>query len=136
MALIKSSRLRLKKLLIKAALICFAGLGYAFFIRTFHVSIPCPVYAVTGFYCPGCGVSRVCMALLDGNFLEAMHYNAGILAAAPVAAVVFLPLMIRYVYTGDARMRRWQNILLWGMIAWLLIFGILRNFPAFSFLAP
>lgn len=78
----------------------------------------------------------MCMALLAGNFSEAMHYNIGILAAAPVAAVVFLPLMIRYVRTGDARMRRWQNILLWGMIAWLLIFGILRNFSAFSFLAP
>ena len=136
MALTEFSRLRLKKVLIKAALICFAGLGYAFFIRTFHISIPCPVYAVTGFYCPGCGVSRMCMALLSENFGAAVHHNVGILAAAPVAAVVFLPLLVRYVRSGDARMRRWQNILLWGMIAWLLIFGILRNFPAFSFLAP
>lgn len=130
------SRIRFKKLLIKAALICGVGLGYAFFSSVFHWGIPCPIHAVTGLYCPGCGVSRMCLALLRLDVAEAASWNIGVMAALPFAAVVFVYQAVRYVKTGDARMRRWQDVLIWVMIGWLLVFTVLRNLPWFSFLAP
>lgn len=130
------SRIRLKKLLIKAALICGVGLGYAFFSSVFHWGIPCPIHAVTGLYCPGCGVSRMSLALLRLDVTEAASWNIGVMVALPFAAVVFVYQAVRYVKTGDARMRRWQDVLIWVMIGWLLVFTVLRNLPWFSFLAP
>lgn len=127
---------RLRNLLKKAALICLLGLGYAFFVRVFHFSISCPIYTITGYYCPGCGISRMAMEILEGNILEAIRYNYGIVAAIPLASVTFSSLLIRYIRTGDAKLHQWQNITVWIMVIELLIFGILRNVPAFSFLAP
>lgn len=136
MATAINPRTRFKKLLIKAALICGVGLGYAFFSSVFHWGIPCPIHTITGLYCPGCGVSRMCLALLRLDIAEAASWNMGVMAALPFAAVVFVYQVVRYVKTGDARMRRWQDVLIWVMIGWLLVFTVLRNLPWFSFLAP
>lgn len=136
MATAIDSGTRLRKLLIKAALICGVGLGYAFFSSIFQWGIPCPIHAITGLYCPGCGVSRMCMALLHLDFLEAASWNIGIMVILPIGIMVFFCQAVRYVKTGDARLRRWQDILIWVMIAWLLLFTVLRNLPWFSFLAP
>lgn len=122
------SRSRLKKLLFNAALICIVGLGYALFCMVTHWGIPCPIHAVTGLYCPGCGISRMCIALLRFDFPTAMHWNAGVMVALPFAAVVFCYQAVRYVRTGDVCLQKWQNVLLWGIIGWLLVFTILRNF--------
>ena len=130
------SRLRLQNLLKKAALVLLIGLGYAFFASVFHIALPCPIHALTGLYCPGCGVSRMCLALLRFDWMEAARYNMGILVAAPFGAAVFLSQAVGYVKTGSTEMARWQKVLLWGMIAWLLLFTVFRNLPAFSFLAP
>lgn len=130
------SRIRFKKLLIKAALICGVGLGYAFFSSVFHWGIPCPIHAVTGLYCPGCGVSRMCLALLRLDVAEALRWNIGVMAALPFAAVVFLCQAVRYVRTGNAKLQKWQDVMLLIIIGWLLVFTVLRNLPWFSFLAP
>lgn len=40
----------------------------------FHT--PCPIAILFHFPCPGCGMTRACIALLQCRFLEAYHYNA------------------------------------------------------------
>ena len=45
-------------------------------------------------------------------------------------------LAVRYVRTGDGSVRRWERALLWGAVGVLLAGGVLRNLPAFAFLAP
>lgn len=35
----------------------------------------CPLLALTGFYCPGCGASRAMRDLTDGNLREALGHN-------------------------------------------------------------
>ena len=136
MAVVTESRKRLKKLLKKAALFCGIGLGYAFFAMLTHVAIPCPIHAITGFYCPGCGVSRMCLSLLQLDVAEAFRWNPGVMIAAPFMGIVFLRQGVRYVQTGQMKMNRWQNVVLWCILIWLIVFTILRNLPAFSFLAP
>ena len=34
--------------------------------------IPCVVYTLTGFYCPGCGGTRSVVALLHGHFIKSL----------------------------------------------------------------
>ena len=36
----------------------------------------CPLYALTGFACPGCGLTRGFHALFHGDVLTALDYNA------------------------------------------------------------
>ncbi len=50
----------------------------------------CPVYALTGWKCPGCGSQRMLHALLSGEAGEAFHCNPFLLCMIPVIAVLLL----------------------------------------------
>lgn len=56
----------------------------------YHFFPRCPILALTGFKCPGCGSQRVLHALLHGDLRQAAHYNAFLLAAIPVIAVYLI----------------------------------------------
>ncbi len=113
-----------------------AGAGYGLFVRITGVGIPCPFHALTGWYCPGCGISRLCLALLRLDFAAALQSNAAVFALLPVGTAVLCAWAVQYIRTGEQGLRRWQTVLVGGMIVVLLLFGLLRNLPAFSFLAP
>ena len=120
----------------RAAVIVLCGFGYAVFVMTTGLAIPCPFHLVTGLYCPACGVSRMCLALLQLDFAAAMRANVLLVFLLPVLALVLAVSGIRYVKAGVFTLSRWQSAAVWGMIALLLIFGVLRNLPCFAYLAP
>ena len=37
--------------------------------------MPCPLFNVTGLPCPGCGMTRSCLAMLQGNWAEVWRLN-------------------------------------------------------------
>lgn len=127
---------RLQNLLKKASLPCLCAAGYAFLLLYTPFSIPCPFHALTGLYCPGCGVSRMALALLRFDLAAAFRANVALCLLLPALALLFLWRGIHYLRTGEWETPRWQSALLWAMIALLLLFGVLRNLPALSFLAP
>ena len=91
------------------------------------LSIPCPVHALTGLLCPGCGVTRMCMALLALDFPAAWSANPVLLLLLPVLAALLVRLGLRYVKTGRSALSRVESALVWGMIAVLLFWGAARN---------
>lgn len=103
------------------------GCAYALFCRLTGFGIPCVFHRITGWQCPGCGVSRMCLSLLHGDLRAAWHYNAAILCLLPVFALIFGNIAVRYVRSGKARPDPWANVLLWLCAAALLVFGVLRN---------
>lgn len=52
-----------------------AALLYLFDPTTAHFFPPCPLRAITGFQCPGCGTTRALHALLHGQFAAAFAFN-------------------------------------------------------------
>ena len=118
---------RLKRLLLWAGLILGIGLAYAVFVRLSGLSIPCPVHALTGLLCPGCGVTSMCLALLRLDFAAAFRWNPGLMALSPFLGALIALLIARYIRTGSWRPGRWQTACLWAMLGLLLVWGVVRN---------
>lgn len=121
----------MKRRVFKAAGILFlflcAGLLYGWFFLHTGIGIPCPIRLVTGFKCPGCGVTHMCAALLRLDISAAFAANPMVLLLSPVLAAVFLPAFWGYLKNGRFRLGRVQNIAVWICILLLLVFGVVRN---------
>ncbi len=52
----------------------------------------CPLHAMTGLNCPGCGMTRGFHALFHGDILSALHFNALLPAFLLVGIYLFISL--------------------------------------------
>lgn len=97
----------------------------------------CPLHAVTGWWCPGCGLTRATYHLVTGNVRAALGSN------------LFLPIVIVAAVTGwwtwwrrsrSLPAPRWPGRIpgaVWaGLAITFVAFGVLRNLPGFEALAP
>jgi hypothetical protein len=93
----------------------------------------CPIYTLTGFACPGCGMTRGFHALFHGDVLTALDFNAMIPLAVIVFGYLFLSL-ISYAGRGKVLLQGSFNLgLLWAVFGLLILFGIVRNLPYYPF---
>jgi len=98
----------------------------------------CPLHALTGLNCPGCGLTRGFRALFDGDILSALHFNA----LLPVYLFVFIYLfaaMISIALKGRSlSFNIFRPNFIWSFFVIALVFGVVRNFPVYPFtlLAP
>ena len=85
---------------------------------------PCPILAVTGWQCPGCGGTRAAYSLLHGDLATAVRMNPLVVACYPVGA-----LMIGMI--ASSKNPRISRIFTWsavGILAVATIYvGIIRN---------
>ena len=132
----KEERARMRRLarwLLPPVLLCA---GYALWVGLTGRGPACPIHAALGLWCPLCGASRMGLALLRLAFPGALRANAVLLALLLPGIIWGAVHAVRYVRTGDGSVRRWERALLWGAVGVLLAGGVLRNLPAFAFLAP
>ncbi len=120
---------RLRKLILGYGALLLAGIGYAVFCRVTGWGIPCVFFLLTGLQCPGCGISRMCLCLLQGDLVGAWDSNPVILCMLPVGAAMAVDYSLGYIRLGTWRPRPWVSVVTWILIAVLLIFGVLRNIP-------
>ena len=81
-------------------------------------------------------VTRMCLALLRLDFAEAWSWNPGLMLLLPFLAVLGLRAAVRYVRTGRAGPTRGEQIVIGLMVAFLVVYGVVRNLPGFAWLAP
>ncbi len=88
----------------------------------------CLWHAMTGLHCPGCGSSRALHALAHGDVGKALGLNALAVLAVPVLALA--------AWRGSTT--RWKPIWIWTLLFVVVMYGVLRNIPAYPFtlLAP
>lgn len=116
-----------KKILIIYGAIFGAGLLYAILILHTPFRIPCLFREVTGLQCPGCGTSRMALALMRLDIPAAFVYN-------PVAFFSFPAWFLISIgaFVGRPKaLRSSKNLLriLYINIAVYMIFAVLRNLP-------
>src|SRR5512140_3662198 len=85
----------------------------------------CPMYEITGYACPGCGLTRGFHALFHGDILTALDYNALIPVWAVIFAYVFVSLTLLTVRGKGLPMWPTAPKFLWGFMIVLVAFGIL-----------
>lgn len=98
----------------------------------------CPLLAVTGFACPGCGLTRGFHALLHGDLVTAMDYNA-LIPLVAFAALFVVVTLVSIVVRGRGLLKLSASPKFLGAtLVLLLAFGVLRNLPfyPFTFLYP
>ncbi len=128
---------RLRTPLLSAAAIGAATL--ALHVRDPHVSHSwgvCPLYALTGLYCPGCGGLRGVNDLSNGHLGQAASSNLLLVLVLPFAAIVF----VRWV-SGAWSGREVRAVpalpraVTYGLVVIAALFTVARNLPG-SWLAP
>lgn len=124
-----TSKQRLRRLLTGLLLVAAAGAGYALWVSLTHLAIPCPFHAVTGLQCPGCGVTRMCLALLRLDVAGAWQSNPVLLVLLPLIAGLLLYRMACYVRQGHTPAKRWETLVWSGLAVVLVLWGIVRNIP-------
>ena len=116
----------------KSTILLAIGLAYVIIIRVFHFGINCPIKTLTGFSCPGCGVSTMCLALLKLDFAGAFYANPVLLIMLPIIVIIIIESVVRYIRFNSYEVSRFSRAVLMIMIILLLIFGVIRNLPFYE----
>lgn len=93
----------------------------------------CPLYALTGLACPGCGLTRGFHSLFHGDVLTALDYNAmlpffAFLITCGFAAMVYYAISGRRLPVNPIHPKA-----LSVFFVLLLVFGVTRNLPWYPF---
>ncbi|WP_262348290.1 DUF2752 domain-containing protein [Cellulosimicrobium cellulans] len=96
----------------------------------------CPLYALTGLYCAGCGGLRATHDLLVGDLAGAWAMNPLWVLLVPVLLALWLRWLVRALRTGRraAAPPSWVAV---TVAAVLVLYSVARNVPAWAaVLAP
>lgn len=121
----RSQRIR-KVLCIAGVLAAILGGYYLCLHFNSPFKIPCMFYEITGLQCPGCGVSRMLIAISHGEFARAFSYNQVLFVLLPVLAADLFWCIYLYIRYGRVKSRI-HSAGAWVILVILLIFGIVRN---------
>lgn len=106
---------------------------YAVLIIRFDIGIPCVFYEITGLYCPGCGITRLCLSLFEGDVYQAFRYNPIIFIDLPISFILFV---LNIFFKNNKNIKKITDVIIIFLATITIIFGVIRNIPIFSFLAP
>lgn len=106
---------------------------YAILIIRFDIGIPCVFYEITGLYCPGCGITRLCLSLFEGDVYQAFRYNPIIFIDLPISFILFV---LNIFFKNNKNIKKITDVIIIFLATITIIFGVIRNIPIFSFLAP
>lgn len=111
-----------------------------FLLRDPHVTGSwgsCPVLAVTGIYCPGCGGLRAVNDLAHLRLGDALSSNGWVVLFIAAVGLSWAAWTWGRLRARPVRWDRWITTpVAWSALASLLAFSVLRNTPLLAVLAP
>jgi Protein of unknown function (DUF2752) len=93
----------------------------------------CPLYALTGYACPGCGMTRGLHALLHGDILGSLDYNLLLPGILFFFGYLFVSLFLTFARGRGLDFKIFTPLVIWGFFGFAFIFTILRNLPYYPF---
>ena len=103
----------------------------------YNIGLICISNKITGLYCSGCGMTRAVFSLLKLDFYQAFRYNVFSILLLPVLIVYLLGAIYARLFNKPNFIAKKIPQAFWIiMVILMLIYGVIRNFPMFSYLAP
>lgn len=124
----------MKKRLI--ATLTITGFILAFGTFIYLARIPCIFSSLSGLYCAGCGIGRMLRSLLQLDFRSAFTYNPFMMVFLPIITVFLIVQATIYVKKGTLFASVPAKSFLLLVILLGLLYSVMRNLSAFSYLAP
>lgn len=124
---LKSAGHRMLRVGLYGAVLFLAGLVYGAVVRATGVAVPCMFYLITGLKCPGCGVTRMCVALLQLDFWTAFLSHPMLLLQLPFLLIILVRNTLTYIRKGVWCLKPAENLTIYLCIGLLVIFTVLRN---------
>ena len=122
--------------IVLAATLLGSGAVLFFFNPSTHGFYPvCLFHELTGWNCPGCGGTRAAYQLLHGHLLLALRDNALFILALVALTARGVWFAARKICHRPATLAVSPKAL-WTFVVVAVVFSVLRNLPAFSFLSP
>ncbi len=132
---IKHTKSRLPSAFLIGVILVIAGLIYLFDPTKNSFYPECQFHRLTGLNCPSCGATRAIFALLHWKIIAALHDNA--LFVITIILMIFRAI---YLFCVANRIEIMQKFVSVNAFRWFaivaVIFTVLRNLPALSFLSP
>ena len=125
--------LSMKKKITITIILLISLIAYLLLGNYFHIYIHCSIKTITGLYCPGCGITRMLLSIIQLDFYQAFRYNPLLFITLPIFIIFFLNALI----TKKEPLYNKISNKVWTIIIIIFIaYGILRNIPFFDYLAP
>lgn len=103
-----------------------AGLGYFVWIQITGLGIPCIFRTVTGWLCPGCGITTLILKLARLDMKGAFMANPFLMITSPL--LIAEGIYAWYCGRKQRQLPKWNQYCLGLYIIALMLFGIIRNF--------
>lgn len=130
----------LKKQLEGALVIGVIGVIYYIWVRVTGLGLPCMFRKLTGWLCPGCGMTTLVISVLGGDFKAARAANPFIYYTWPVILIELIWNEIKTIKSDEwaeqkvvKRIDVVMNVILGIYVASFIAFGVLRNVPSDHF---
>lgn len=118
---------RAKRLLREIGWILVMGTAYAIWFSFTGIGIPCPIRAVTGYRCPGCGITHCAVNLLHGRVREAFEANQFVFILAPFGLIYGIWRAVRYIRDGSEEISIPETIVFAILFILAVAFAFYRN---------
>ena len=118
---------RAKRLLREIGWILVMGTAYAIWFSFTGIGIPCPIRDVTGYRCPGCGITHCAVNLLHGRVREAFEANQFVFILAPFGLIYGIWRAVRYIRDGSEEISIPETIVFAILFILAIAFAFYRN---------
>lgn len=115
------------RLLKQIGIILILGGIYLGIVLTTGYGIPCLFYQLTGWKCPGCGMTRAVVEIWKGNFKAALHYNALSITVLPLICPYLFYRLIREELHKGEEFHTWEYGVLIGLLIAIIAYAYVRN---------
>ncbi|MCR5676214.1 MAG: DUF2752 domain-containing protein [Lachnospiraceae bacterium] len=103
------------------------GAAYYLFISITHLGIPCPVKLLTGYSCPGCGISHLFLSLAKFDLAGAFSANPFVFVLLPFALLYAFYRAHVYVKNGVTEFSIAETAVFTILLIAAVLFAVLRN---------
>ena len=129
-------KIRSKKIVLNTVKLMLIGVLYYVWIMLTDIKIPCVFYMLTNKFCPGCGITRMFLALFKLDFVTAMKNNLLVFCLIWPGLLWGVIKSFFYIKDGTVQTNLFEKICVMIIFVCTIVFWILRNTSYASFLQP